>query len=276
MISVKKLVKKKLNYSYVIGRFSPEVGSKYQYFPINNWEKDLITGKKFKFDGTEWIISDFSNPIFNEKFRKNIKEQLKKNNLKICSITLDLIMDNPLHEIDVKDVDWLAKQLKIIIKYFSVKRVTIPIEERSRFNNYIEKKIALNRLKQFYDLISSKTNLCIETDISPFSLKKLFDLKSFKKLGILLDIGNTKAHGFFVEDYVKLFPGKIYGIHIKYRPDFFSKTGIINKNFKELKTLINNIHKLKNCQDITFQTYKSRNNFLKDMQLSIKNFNNHV
>ena len=61
MTIIKKLRNKKLNYSYVIGRFSPEVGSKFQYFPIDNWEKDLANAKKFKFDGTEWIISDFSN-----------------------------------------------------------------------------------------------------------------------------------------------------------------------------------------------------------------------
>ena len=47
-------------------------------------------------------------------------------------------MDNPLHRLE-KDVDWLINQLKQITKFFSVKRVTIPIEERSRFNNYIEK-----------------------------------------------------------------------------------------------------------------------------------------
>jgi len=276
MTSLKKFRKKKINYSYVIGRFSPEVGSKFQYFPIDNWEKDLANAKKFKFDGTEWIISDFSNPIFNENFRKIIKLNLKKNNLKIFSISLDLIMDNPLHKIKLSDVLWLTKKLKIIIKYFSVNRVTIPIEERSRFNNYEEKKIALNKLKIFYSSISKISKLCIETDISPFGLKKFLNLKTFKNLGILLDIGNTKAHGFFVEDYINLFPKKIYGVHIKYRPDFYSRTERLKRNYKELKTLIKNINKLVNCRDITFQTFKSNKNFMRDMQFSINNFNKHV
>ena len=67
MKPLKKFGKKKLSYSYVLGRFSPEVGSKFKHFPIDNWQKDLESARKFKFDGTEWIISDFSNPIFNEK-----------------------------------------------------------------------------------------------------------------------------------------------------------------------------------------------------------------
>ena len=108
------------------------------------------------------------------------------------------------------------------------------------------------------------------------NLKKLFNLKSLKKLGIILDIGNIKAHGFRVEDYIKLFPNKIYGVHIKYRSEFYSKTARLKKNFKELKVLLGNIHKLKNCRDITFQTYKSNNNFFKDMEVSINNFNKHV
>ena len=49
-------------------------------------------------------------------------------------------MNNPLHIIKDNDIDWLIKQIKVIVKYFSIDRVTLPIEERSRFNNHIEKK----------------------------------------------------------------------------------------------------------------------------------------
>lgn len=276
MVVLKKIKSQKINYSYVMGRFSPEIGSKFQHFPINNWQEDLRNAKKFKFDGTEWIISDFSNPIFNNNFRKIIKKELKKNNLKICSVSLDLIMDNPLHLIKKNDVEWLSQQLKKVIEYFSINRVTIPIEERSRFNNYVEKNIALKNLKRFYTILSSKTKLCIETDMSPYSLKSLFNIKSFRNLGLLLDLGNTRSHGFFIEDFIKLFPNKIFGVHIKYRPLFYSKTARLKNHYKELKVLIENIHKLKNCRDITFQTFKSNKNFLNDMAFSIKNFNKHV
>lgn len=276
MTVLKKINNIKINYSYVIGRFSSEIGSKFQYFPIDNWQKDLNSAKKFKFDGTEWIISDFSNPIFNNAFRKIIKKELKKNKLKICSISLDLIMDNPLHLIEKNDVEWLIKELKVIIKFFSIERLTIPIEERSRFNNHIEKISALRNLKKFYISLAAKTKLCIETDMSPYSLKFLFQKKIFKKLGLLLDLGNTKSHGFFVQDFINLFPDKIFGVHVKYRPPFYSKTSRLKNNYKELKVLIKNINKLKNCKDITFQTFKTNNNFVNDMIYSIKNFNKHV
>ena len=131
-------------------------------------------------------------------------------------------------------------------------------------------------LRKFYKSINKISNICIETDISPYSLKNLLNKKSFKKLGILLDIGNTKAHGFFIEDYIKLFPKKIYGVHIKYRSDFYGKTERLKSKYNELKILVKNINKLENCRDITFQTYKSNKRFLNDMKFSINNFNKHV
>ena len=263
---------RKINLSYVIGRFSPEIGSNFQYFPIDNWEQDLKTAKKFNFDGTEWIVSDFSNPIFNQTFRKIIKSSLKKDKLKICSLSLDMIMDYPLHKMKDSDVDWIIKKLLIIIKYFSINRVTIPIEERSRFNNYKEKESAIKCLRKFYTAIHTISNLCIETDISPNALNEIFNLKYFKKLGVLLDLGNTKAHGFAIDDYIKMFPKKIYGVHIKQRSSLFGKTRRLEKNFKELKILLKNLDKLSNCKDITFQTFKSNKNYQKDMKYSLKNF----
>ena len=71
-------------------------------------------------------------------------------------------------------------------------------------------------------------------------------------------------HGFPIENF-NLFSTKIYGIHIKYRNNFFSKTSHIKKGFSELKFIIKNIDKLENCEDITFQTFKSKNKFIKDM-----------
>ena len=98
--------------------------------------------------------------------------------------------------------------------------------------------------------------------------KSFLNLKSFEDLGILLDIGNTKAHGYSVKDYIELHPNRIYGIHIKYRDKFYGKSSII-KNFNELKILMQNINKLKNCKDITFQTFFLIK-ILNDMKLSIK------
>ena len=111
------------------------------------------------------------------------------------------------------------------------------------------------------------------TDISPNVLKKLFD-NFFKRLGLLLDLGNTRAHGFRIEDYFINFSAKIYSIHIKYRGHNYGKSKVIPKNsFYELSYLIKNIGKLKNLNDISFQTFKSKNYYLKDLKNCVINFN---
>ena len=58
--------------SFVQGRLSKKIGSKLQYFPINNWQNEISIAQKIGFKYIEWIVSDYSNPIFNQIFQKQI------------------------------------------------------------------------------------------------------------------------------------------------------------------------------------------------------------
>lgn len=108
--------KKKIIYSYVMGRLSEKIGDKYQYFPIDNWQKEIIIAKKLNFDSLEWIISDYSNPIFNKIYLTDIKKRLKSKNLKINSIYLDFIMNEPLQKISEKNLGWILKKITDVQK----------------------------------------------------------------------------------------------------------------------------------------------------------------
>lgn len=256
-----------------MGRFSQKIGDKYQYFPIDNWQAEIIHAKKNNFDGVEWIISDYSNPIFNKIYRKDIINKIKKNGLIINSIYLDLIMNDALHKISMKNLKWLIKKIKNIQKEIKINRVTFPIEEKCRFYFDAEKKITINRLSVILKNLSKKSEVSIETDISLKNLEKLLKVRSLKKLGILLDIGNIRANGYNIESYINKFSDKIIGIHIKYRDKFFGKSKILPKKFNELKILKKNIKKLTKLNDLTFQTFRSDEDFLNDMKKSINNFN---
>ena len=78
MIKLKKIKSKKIAYSFVQGRFSTESAGKFQYFPISNWQSEFQIAKKLNFDCIEWIVSDFSNPIFNKIFTNNQKKTQSK------------------------------------------------------------------------------------------------------------------------------------------------------------------------------------------------------
>ena len=185
---------------------------------------------------------------------------------------MDLIMDNPLHEISKLDLFWLVKKIHFLQKSFKLPRISFPIEERARFKGKNQKITVIKNLKFILSKLSPKSKMCIETDLPIKTLKSLFKIKGLEKLGILIDIGNIRANGFKIENYFKYFSNKIYGIHIKYRGKKFGKSKIIKKNFRELVYVKSQLVKLKNLNDITFQTYRSDNYFIKDIKKNLKNY----
>ena len=260
-------------YSYVLGRFSKKTASYFQYFPIANWQNEFKVAKKFGFDGVEWIVSDLSNPIFNDIFRKIINKNLKKNKVKVCSIFLDFIMRKPLYKLNKKDLIWIVAQIKKLKKDLKFKRLTIPIEETCRYKNQIQRKKALNALNFLFVNLKSNLKFCIETDLNINEIEKVLNDKRFKDLGLLIDLGNIRASNRRIQDYLDKFSDRIFSIHIKFRDKNWGKSTHIPKDFFELRHVKHNFHRLKKINDITFQTFRSDNKFLNDMRRSIKNFN---
>ena len=262
-----------INYSFVMGRFSQKIGNHFQYFPIDTWQNELKIGNKFGFDGVEWIISDYSNPIFNPKNILNIKKELKLNKVKISSIALDFIMSEPLYSIKGNNLKWIIKKILYLQKKINIPRITIPIEETCRYKNKNQKKKTLDNLYFLLNQLSKKSKISIETDLRFEELFTILNNKKFSELGLLIDIGNIRASGKDLEKFLTNFKDKIFGIHIKYRGKNYGKTKKLPKKFEELSILKKNFDNLKNIQDITFQTFRSNNNFLSDMKENIKNFN---
>ena len=256
-----------------MGRLSKKIGDKYQYFPIDNWQNEINIAKKLSFDSMEWIISDYSNPIFNNIYLEDIKKRLKIEKLKINSIYLDLVMNEPLQKISTKNLNLILKKIINIQKKIKINRITFPVEEKSRIYFDEDKKKVTNQLSKIIDELGKKSKICIETDMSPATLKMFLDQRKLKKLSVLLDLGNIRANGFKIEDYLKKISDKIFAIHVKYGDKFYGKSKVIPKNFEELSFVFKNYKKFKNLNDFTFQTFRSDKNFIKDMKKSIKNFN---
>ena len=256
--------------SFVQGRLSKKIGSKFQYFPINNWQNEMPIARKIGFKHIEWIISDYNNPIFNKIFQNQILQVLKENKISISSIGLDFLMREPLFKIHNDDLEWILLNLKNILKRFKAKRVNIPIEENSRLSNHFDYKIVKKRLHKIIKILGGNTKISIESDLSLKNLDHLLSIKELKKLGILLDIGNIKADGFSIEDYISKFAKKIYGIHVKKRGIFFKKSEKINKPYHELRYVINNISKLTNLNDITLQSFRSNSSYINELKLVYK------
>ena len=264
---------KQINYSFVMGRLSDKIGGEFQYFPIEGWQKELEIGNRYGFDGVEWIISDYSNPIFNKLFLRDIKKNLNKKKMKICSLALDLIMKEPFYKIKYENLKWLIKKILHIQNNFKISRITVPIEETCRYRNQKEKYKSLKNLSFIIQKLSPKSLISIETDLSVKELKSIFKNKNFLKLGLLIDIGNLRALNRPLKTYFNLFSNRIYGIHVKYRGKNHGTSKNIPSKFDEIQILSKHFDEVPNLKDITFQTYRSKHNYLYDMKTNIKGFN---
>jgi len=182
-------------------------------------------------------------------------------------------MRDPLYSIKLNNLKWVIKKMLYLQKKINIPRITIPIEETCRYKDKNQKKKTLDNLYFLLSQLSNKSNISIETDLRFEEVSKILSNKKFLKLGLLIDIGNIRASEKDLEKFLIYFKDKIFGIHVKYREKNYGKTKNLPKTFKELSILKKNLNTLKNIQDITFQTFRSNNNFLSDMKDNIKNFN---
>ena len=266
--SIKKDYMNNFKLSFVQGRLSKKIGTNFQHFPINNWQDEFTIAKRIKIKNIEWIISDLSNPIFNPYSILEIDKLLKKNQLKISSISLDLIMKNPFHQWSLKDIDWLTENLNFALKKFKIKRLNLPCEETSRFFNNKDFLLFKKNSKRLIKKINKDTLVSLESDFSPKNLKNLIKKINSNKVGINLDIGNIEANGFKIDEFFEILPNNIFGIHLKNRKLLFGSSKRLGKNYN-LEFLKENLYKLDRLNDVTLQTFRGDKNFIKEFIINM-------
>ena len=81
------------------------------------------------FNGIEWIISDISNPILNINNLSIISKLSSVNNIKVTSISLDILMYEPIFNQSWDDLKWFLDRVESATSTLGIKRISIPIEE---------------------------------------------------------------------------------------------------------------------------------------------------
>ena len=249
----------------VQGRLSSEVAGKFQYFPIHNWRSEFFKAKELGFDSIEWIISDFSNPIFDDISQNEIIKLVAESGLEISSISLDLLMPKTLNLFSDKEIGWIFENINKIAKKVKLSRVSIPIEETcgvrdaQTFNKVQEKLGKILSLNSF-----NEYSIAIETDMTPNAVSHFLSHKDLQRVGVLLDIGNAAAYGYKLDDYFSQISEKVFSLHIKDRLSGIGPTVPLGRGSAEFDYLAMNINNLINLKDITLQTFKTNENYLTD------------
>jgi len=251
--------------SIVQGRLSSMVGNRYQYFPIHAWREEFKLASQIGFDGIEWVISDFSNPLFDEISINQIIELSSETGVEISSISLDVLMYNPIHKLPWDDVAWLFSGISNAVEKLGVSRVSIPIEENSGIRNVEDaKQVLLILSRVINEFGESMTSVCIETDLSVRNVYNLLNEPKLSEMGVLLDIGNAAANGYSIEEYFNLLSDKIYGVHIKDRGPLFIPNVPYGDGIAEIDYFLNHCSELPNLTSLTLQSYRSPDKYIEN------------
>ena len=155
-----------------------------QYFPAKNWDKELKIAKKLNFKIMEWTINNENikhNPLFNGQI-KNVKKLMKKNKIKIPSITLDYFMQRPFFKIKRKiEKEIVINNLKRIItngNKLNIKYFILPLVDNSSIKSVSQEKILVEEITKLLKLTKKNSYFLFEIDYLPNKIIKF--IKKFK------------------------------------------------------------------------------------------------
>lgn len=239
------------------GRLVPrEIKSRLQSFPFKRWKKEIIIAKKNKIKFIEWTIdykNFLQNPIINNYHE--VKNILKKNKIKVNSITCDFFMQKPFFKKKgIKNIifEYLSLLLKSCI-FLDIKFIVLPLVDKSSIKNPKEEKILISELKNFVKNNNlGNLKILFEIDYKPRKVRNF--LKNFDdKFGINYDAGNSSALNYNINDELIYFD-RVYNIHIKDRKKNGRSVRLGKGNLK-LNKLILELKKISYKGNLILQTY---------------------
>jgi len=261
----------------VQGRLSSPVGGRYQYFPIHSWREEFELAAKLGFDGIEWIVSDFSNPIFDPETTDQIQAIIEQTGVQVTSISLDILMYHPLANIDWVDVVWLFEGLCFAVSKLDIRRISIPIEEHSRIKSTKDAEAVKNRLSKIQEEYGERIPLIsIETDMSIKNLAHMLSFPEIDKIGVLVDTGNAAANGYSIEEYLRMCGPRIYGFHIKDRRILFQPSVPFGEGSAEIISVLKQWRNLPKLWDITLQSFRSLSHYIDDAKQALAYIQKHI
>lgn len=230
-----------------------------QYFPDKNWIKEIELANKHNFRLMEWtanIENIKKNPVYRRSLINKTKKILKKNNVKVNSLTCDFFMQKPFFK-NKRKKHYLDLLKKVIVncQLLKIKFIIIPLVDNSSIENMHQEKNLINEMLKLSKLLT-KTKILFEIDYKPNNVLKF--IKNFNsKFGINYDTGNSAALNYKIEDEKKFFKF-VKNIHIKDRKKYQHSVRLGTGNWKYKKFF--NFVKKKYKGNLILQTARSKNN----------------
>jgi len=212
-----------------------------QFFPKNQWKKELKIFYKNNFKYIEWVanlenLSD--NPIYAEKKLPEIKDYCKKYKIKIRSIDAQFFIKYAFFKGRASARKKKFNKLKKLLvnsQKLNIKNFIIPVLEEAKLKTKKEENRLIIGIKKLSKLLKKNNFILIESDAEPLKLLRIIKSINLKKVGLNYDIGNSagKKYDFNLEKkyfkYVKNVHLKDKNLHEK-----SVRLGYGNANFKNI------------------------------------------
>ena len=245
---------------FMQGRLVASESKKYiQYFPDKNWLKEIELANFYKFKLMEWtanLENIKKNPVYNKSLINKAKKVLKKNNLRVNSLTCDFFMQKPFFKTKQKKY-YLNILKKIIIncQKVGIKYIIIPLVDNSSIKNAKQEKFLIEQMLKLSSDLKKDSKILFEIDYPPYKVLK-FIKKFNSKFGINYDTGNSASLNYDFNDEKKYFRF-VRNIHIKDRKKFGStvRLGLGNWKYKKFFKFI----KKNYSGNLILQTARSKN-----------------
>lgn len=234
-----------------------------QCFPKKNWPLEIKIANKIGFKIIEWTIDSDTleqNPIYNGNLDE-VKNIIKKYQIKIPSITLDYFMQEPFFKKSkIKNKESILRILKKIIingNKVGIKYYIFPLVDNSSIQTTNEEKVLIKEIKILLKLLKKNSQILFETDYAPNKIINFIRKFKSKKVGINYDTGNSASLGYDFSHEIKYLK-YIKNIHIKDRVINGStvRLGKGSWDYKKFFKLIKGSYK----GNFILQTARSKNN----------------
>jgi len=209
---------------FMQGRLSPMVGGKIQAFPSTNWRDEFSIAEGLGFELMEWTLDHdglHDNPLLMLDGRNEIRELSRRYGLSIPSLTGDCIMQAPFYKVQGAARESLLGEFSTILTAcgeLGIRIIVVPLVDDGRLENEVQERSLLEGLSSLEERIREHgVRIVFESDRAPDDLAMFIAKLPADLYGINLDLGNSAALGFEIEEELSAFGERIYNVHVKDR-----------------------------------------------------------
>ena len=210
---------------YMQGRLCPMVNGRIQAFPWRDWRTEFPRAQRLGLGLMEWTLDHdrlAENPLMTTQGRNDIRDLSAKYGVRVGSLTGDIFMQTPFWKaISGAEHQQRLAELDLVLDACAdvgIRVIVVPLVDNGAMHNSEHEEVVIDALTTRADrLRRNQSVIAFECDYRPADLARFIGRLPADVCGINLDIGNSAALGYDIEEEIAAYGQRIVNVHIKDR-----------------------------------------------------------